>query len=150
MKVTLSKPVLMSVVSWSLLGPDNVEGNHVGRSVTCHQRVGRSAVITEKGSPHCDQDYARIVEEVEAAYGPSSEHAAAIGIELRQRVRKAGEPLHVLRDDIYEKVSIAYADRSEKEQDSISVEVFTNAMGDADIVQRLLEEQPCTLVCTQV
>ncbi|KAK3524880.1 hypothetical protein QTP86_011083 [Hemibagrus guttatus] len=86
------------------------------------------------------------VEEVEATYGPSSEHAAAIGIELRQRVRKAGELLHVLRDDIYEKVSIVYADRSEREQDSISVEVFTNTMGDAEIVQRLLEERPRTLV----
>ncbi len=51
----------------------------------------------------------------------------------------------MLRDEIYEKVSIAYADLSEREQDSISVEVFTNAMGDADIVQRLLEERPRTL-----
>lgn len=46
---------------------------------------------------------------VEAAYGASSKHAAAIGIQLRQRVRRAGEPLHVLRKDIYENVSIAYA-----------------------------------------
>ncbi len=56
--------------------------------------------------------YQRIVDEIEAAYGPCSEHAAAIGIELRQRVRQPGETLHSLRDDIYEKVSIVYADRA--------------------------------------
>ncbi|KAL0160918.1 hypothetical protein M9458_044643, partial [Cirrhinus mrigala] len=83
---------------------------------------GAAGAVIHKNPRSSRWDYARIVEEVEAAYGPSSEHAAAIGIDLRQRVRKA--------------------DRSEKEQDSISVEVFTNAMGDADIVQRLLEEQP--------
>lgn len=48
----------------------------------------------------------------------------------------------MLRYDIHEKVSIDYADSSEREQDSISVEVFTNARGDANIVQRILEEHP--------
>lgn len=51
--------------------------------------------------------------EVDSAYGPAWVHAPAIGIELTQRVRKPGESLHVLRDYIYEKVSIVYADRSE-------------------------------------
>ncbi|KAL7848367.1 hypothetical protein AOLI_G00230850 [Acnodon oligacanthus] len=67
------------------------------------------------------------------------------GVELRQRVRKPSEPLHVLRDDIYEKVSIVYADGSEAEQDSIGVEVFTNTMDNAGMIQRLLEERPRTL-----
>lgn len=40
---------------------------------------------------------------------------------------------------------IVYADRTELEQDAISVEVFTNALADAEVVQRLLEEQPRTL-----
>ncbi|RXN37980.1 Retrovirus-related Pol poly from transposon [Labeo rohita] len=128
---------------------DCAKANHWSeRTMTVQMRfclVGAAGAVIHKNPRSSRWDYARIVEEVEAAYGPSSEHAAAIGIELRQRVRRAGEPLHVLRDDIYEKVSIAYADRSEKEQDSISVEVFTNAMGDADIVQRLLEERPRTL-----
>ncbi|RXN13529.1 hypothetical protein ROHU_017665 [Labeo rohita] len=100
--------------------------------------VGTAGAVIHKNPRSSRWDYARIVEEVETAYGPSSEHAAAIGIELRQRVRRVGEPLHVLRDNIYKKVFIAYADLSEKEQDSVSVEVFTNATGDADIVQRLL------------
>ncbi|KAL0151489.1 hypothetical protein M9458_053275 [Cirrhinus mrigala] len=125
---------------------DCAKANHWSeRTMTVQMRfclVGAAGAVIHKNPRSSCWDYARIVEEVEAAYSPSSEHAAAIGIELRQRVRRAGEPLHVLRDDIYEKVSIAYADRFEKEQDSISVEVFTNAMGDADIVQRLLEERP--------
>ncbi len=128
---------------------DCARANHWSeRTMTVQIRfclVGAAGAVIHKNPRSSRWDYARIVEEVEAAYGPSSEHAAAIGIELRQKVRRAGEPLHVLRDDIYEKVSIAYADRSEREQDSISVEVFTNAMGDADIVQRLLEERPRTL-----
>ncbi|KAL7396302.1 hypothetical protein ABVT39_003859 [Epinephelus coioides] len=68
-----------------------------------------------------------------------------MGIELRQRVRGSSEALHSLRDDIYEKVSIVYADRTEREQDAISVEIFTNALADAEVVQRLLEERPRTL-----
>ncbi|KAL0162302.1 hypothetical protein M9458_041698, partial [Cirrhinus mrigala] len=128
---------------------DCAKANHWSeRTMTVQMRfclVGAAGAVIHKNPRSSRWDYARIVEEVEAAYGPSSEHAAAIGIELRQRVRRAGELLHVLRDDIYEKVYIAYADRSEKEQGSISVEVFTNAMGDADIVQRLLEERPRTL-----
>lgn len=128
---------------------DCARANHWSeRTMTVQMRfclVGAAGAVIHKNPRSGRWDYARIVEEMDAAYGPSSEHAAAIGIELRQRVRKAGEPLHVLRDDIYEKVSIVYADRSEREQDSISVEVFTNAMGDADIVQRLLEERPRTL-----
>lgn len=73
------------------------------------------------------------------------EHATAIGIELRQRTRKPGESLHTLRDDIYEKVSITYADNGELEQDAVSVEIFTNAMADAELVQKLLEEKLRTL-----
>ncbi|RXN36679.1 Retrovirus-related Pol poly from transposon [Labeo rohita] len=128
---------------------DCAKANHWSeRTMTVQMRfclVGAAGAVIHKNPRSSRWDYARIVEEVEAAYSPSSKHAAAIGIELRQRVRRAGEPLHVLRDDISEKVSIAYADRSEKEQDSISVEIFTNAMGDADIMQRLLEERPRTL-----
>ena len=55
------------------------------------------------------------------------------------------EALHLLRDDTYEKVSIVYAARTELEQDAISVEVFTNALADTEVVQRLLEKQPRTL-----
>ncbi|KAJ8346470.1 hypothetical protein SKAU_G00278710 [Synaphobranchus kaupii] len=33
----------------------------------------------------------------------------------------------------------------ELEQDAIGVEIFTNALADAEVVQKLLEEQPCTL-----
>lgn len=128
---------------------DCARANHWSkRTMTVQMRfclVGAAGAVIHKNPRSGRWDYVRIVGEMDAAYGPSSEHAAAIGIELRQRVRKAGEPLHVLRDDIYEKVSIVYADRSEREQDSISIEVFTNAMGDADIVQRLLEEHPRTL-----
>ncbi|CAI5677314.1 unnamed protein product [Oreochromis niloticus] len=105
---------------------------------------GAAGAIIHKNPKSARWSYQRIVEEVEAAYGPCSEHAAAIGIELRQRIRKPGEALHTLRDDIYE-VSIVYANCSELEQDCIAVEIFTNALADAEMVQKLLEEQPRTL-----
>ncbi|CAI5671940.1 unnamed protein product [Oreochromis niloticus] len=106
---------------------------------------GATGAIIHKNPKSARWSYQRIVEEVEAAHGPCSEHAAAIGIELQQRIRKPGEALHTLRDDIYEKVSIVYANRSELEQDCIAVEIFTNALADAEMVQKLLEEQPRTL-----
>ncbi|KAL7373215.1 hypothetical protein ABVT39_001512 [Epinephelus coioides] len=107
--------------------------------------TGAAGAIVHKNPRSTRWSYQRIVDEVDAAYGPCSEHAATIGIELRQRVRGSSEALHSLRDDIYEKVSIVYADRTEREQDAISVEIFTNALADAEVVQRLLEERPRTL-----
>ena len=107
--------------------------------------TGTAGAIVHKNHRSARWSYQRIVNEIEAAYGPCSEDAAAIGIELRQRVRGTGEPLHILRDDIYENVSIVYADRRESEQDSISVEIFINALADAELVQKLLEEKPPTL-----
>ena len=63
---------------------------------------GAAGAIVHK-NPRSDRwSYRRIVAEIETAYGPRSEHAAAIGIELRQRVRGQNEALHLLRDDIYE------------------------------------------------
>lgn len=107
--------------------------------------VGPAGAIVHRNPRSSQWDYRRLVREMEMAYGPSSEHAAAVAIELRQRVRKPGEPLHTLRDDIYGKVSVAYSDRTETEQDAIGVEVFTNAVGDSEIVQKLLEQRPLTL-----
>lgn len=37
-------------------------------------------------------------------------------------------------------MSVAYSDRTETEQDVISVEVLSNLAGDAEIVQKLLEQ----------
>ncbi|XP_036001790.1 uncharacterized protein LOC118565513 [Fundulus heteroclitus] len=107
--------------------------------------VGAAGAIVHRNPRSSQWDYSRLVEEMETAYGPSSEHAAAVAIELRQRVRRLGEALHMLRDNIYGKVSVAYSDRTETEQDAIGVEVFTNAVGDAEIVQKLLEQRPHTL-----
>lgn len=107
--------------------------------------TGAAGAIVHKNPRSARWGYQRIADEVDAAYGPCSEHAAAIGIELRQRVRGPNEALHSLRDDVYEKVSIMYADRTEREQDAISMEIFTDALADAEVVQRLLEEQPCTV-----
>ncbi|MEQ2198888.1 hypothetical protein XENOCAPTIV_020354 [Xenoophorus captivus] len=90
-------------------------------------------------------DYRRLVDELEIAHGPSSDHAAAVAVELRQRARKAGEALHTFKDDIYGKVTVAYGDRAEIEQDLIPVEVFTNGLGDAEVVQKLLKQRPATL-----
>ena len=107
--------------------------------------TGAAGAIIHKNPRSAKWGYQRIVEEIEEAYGPCSEHAAAVGIELRQRTRKPGESLHTLRDDIYERVSIAYADRGEMEQEAISVETFTNALAEAELVQKLLEQKPRTL-----
>lgn len=107
--------------------------------------VGAAGAVVHKNPRSSRWDYKRIVAEIDAVYGPSSQHAASIGVELRRRVRKPGESLHALRDDIYEKISIVYADRSEAEQDTMGVEVFINAMGDAELVQKLLEKNPRTL-----
>ncbi|KAL6474176.1 hypothetical protein MHYP_G00177370 [Metynnis hypsauchen] len=63
---------------------------------------------------------------MENAYGPASEHAVAVAIELRQRTHKPDETLHTLWNDIHEKVSIAYTNPSAAEQDVIGVEIFTN------------------------
>lgn len=46
--------------------------------------------------------------------------------------------MQTLRDDIYEKGSIVYTGRAKLEQDTISV-------ADAEVVQKLLEELPCSL-----
>lgn len=107
--------------------------------------VGAAGAVIHRNPRSAQWDYHRLVEEMETAYGLSSEHAAAVAIELRQRVRKVGEALHVLRDDIYGKVSVAYSNRTETEQDAIGVEIFTNAVGDTEIVQKLLEQRPSTL-----
>lgn len=106
--------------------------------------TGAAGGIIHKKPRSARWNYQWIVGEIEAAYGPCSEHAAAIGIELRQRVRGPGEALYSLRDDFYEKVSIVYADRSELEQEAVSVEIFINALADAEVVQKLLEEHPRT------
>ncbi|XP_023283321.1 ephrin type-B receptor 2-like [Seriola lalandi dorsalis] len=83
--------------------------------------TGAAGAIIHKNPRSGRWSYQQIVDEIEAAYGPCSEHAAAIGIELRQRVRQPGETLHSLRDDIYEKVSIVYADRTEREQEEMCI-----------------------------
>ena len=63
---------------------------------------GAAGAIVHK-NPRSDRwSYRQIVAGIVTAYGPRSEHAAAIGIELRQRVRGQNEALHLLRDDIYE------------------------------------------------
>ncbi|KAG1925231.1 thy-1 membrane glycoprotein [Pimephales promelas] len=107
--------------------------------------TGAAGAIVHRNPRSSKWDNRRLLKELETAYGPSSDHAAVVAVELRQRVRKSGEALHVFRDDIYEKVSIAYGDWSEAEQDAIAVEVFTNGLGDAELVQRLLEKRPATL-----
>uniref|UniRef100_A0AAV2LLX4 Uncharacterized protein n=1 Tax=Knipowitschia caucasica TaxID=637954 RepID=A0AAV2LLX4_KNICA len=107
--------------------------------------VGAAGAIVHRNPRSSKWDYQRLLQELESAYGPSSDHAAAVAVELRQRIRQAGEALHVFRDDIYGKVAVAYGDRSEREQDAIAVEVFTNGLGDADIIQKLLETRPSTL-----
>ncbi|MEQ2197012.1 hypothetical protein XENOCAPTIV_020897, partial [Xenoophorus captivus] len=107
--------------------------------------VGAAGAIVHRNPRSSKWDYRRLVDELEIAYGPSSDHAAAVAVELRQRVRKAGEALHTFRDDIYGKVTVAYGDRAEIEQDLIAVEVFTNGLGDAEVVQKLLEQRTATL-----
>lgn len=54
------------------------------------------------------------MKEVEAAFGPSCEHATAIGLELRL-CEETLETLHMLRDDIYEKLTIVYGHYPEPE-----------------------------------
>ena len=107
--------------------------------------TGGAGAIVHRNPRSSKWDYSRLLEELETAYGPSSDHAAAVAVELRQRVRKSGEALHVFRDDIYGKVAVAYGNWSEAEQDTIAVEVFTNGLGDTELVQRLLEKRPSTL-----
>lgn len=77
--------------------------------------------IVHKNPNSANWSHECIVQEVDAAYGSQSAHAAAVGIDLRQRVRKPGQAMHALRDDIYKKVVIVYGDRTELEQDSIAV-----------------------------
>lgn len=62
--------------------------------------VGAAEAIVNRNPRSTQWGYASLVGEMESAYGPSSEHAAAVDVELRQCVHKVGEPLYVLRDDI--------------------------------------------------
>lgn len=65
--------------------------------------VGAAGAILHKNPRSSQWDNSHLVEEMEMACGQSSEHVAAVAIELRQCVRKVGEALHSLRDDIYGK-----------------------------------------------
>ena len=105
-----------------------------------HCLTGQAGSIVHKNSHALRWSYSRIVWEVDCAYGPVSDHAATLSMELRERVRGVDEPLHSLRDDISEKVSIVYGDCTEAEQDRIGVEIFRNALKDSDLVQKLLEK----------
>ena len=87
----------------------------------------------------------RMVHELDHIFGPQSQHAIALGMELRRRVRQPGEALYALRDDIQEKVSIVYGDRSDSELDQVSVEIFIGALSDRHLVQKLLERNPRSL-----
>lgn len=42
-------------------------------------------------------------------------------------------------------MSVAYSDRTETEQDTTGVEDFIIAVGDSEVVQKLLEQRPHTL-----
>lgn len=106
--------------------------------------VGSAGAVIHRNPRSSQWDYSCLLEEMEIASGTSSEHAAAVAIELTQRVRNMGEPLHVLRDDIYGKVSVAYGDRTETDAGCRYASV-ANAVGDAEIVQKLLEQRPRTL-----
>lgn len=67
--------------------------------------------------PYIIWDYRRLVEELEIAYGPSSDHAAAVAVELRQRVCKPGETRHVFMGEY----SCATLSSSKPRPDLISV-----------------------------
>lgn len=43
-------------------------------------------------NPHSSKwDYRRLLQELKTAYGPSSDHTAAVTVEVRQRLCKPGE-----------------------------------------------------------
>lgn len=69
--------------------------------------VGTAGAIVQRNPRSSQWDYSHLVEEMETAYGPLSEHATAVAIALRQRVLRLGEALHMLRDEIYGKCESA-------------------------------------------
>lgn len=78
--------------------------------------LGMAGVVIHRNPRSSQWDYSCLVEDLETAYCPSSEHTATVASELRQCVRKLAEAFHVLRDDIYGKVSVAYSNWTETEQ----------------------------------
>ena len=125
------------------------QGNHWSKNTSLQQLknclTGPASSIVLKNPNSSTWSFDELIEEVDLTYGPRSKHAAILKIELRSRRRAKGEALHTLRDDIYSKVFDIYGDHNPSERDSISVEIFVQALGDPELVQKLLEKAPSTL-----
>jgi hypothetical protein len=89
--------------------------------------------------------YRTLVNELEALYGPRSDEAVRIAVELRQRKLKSGETLQNLAHDIRRRVKIAYAHKSVNDQELDCVEIFCHAMVNTEIVEELIKLAPRNL-----
>ena len=89
--------------------------------------------------------YRRLVQELEEIYGPRSNEATRLCVELRQRKRKAGESLQNLATDIRRGVNIVYAHKSLADRELDAVEIFQYALHNSRIVEKIMEKQPRTL-----
>jgi hypothetical protein len=125
------------------------QGNHWSSTTRLQQLknclVGEAAAIVLKNPNSSSWTFQELVNQIDMTYGPKSKHAAILKVELRNRRRLKDEPLHILRDDISAKVFDIYGDHALQERESISVEIFTHAIGDPEMVQKLLERSPTSI-----
>ena len=125
------------------------QGNYWSESTKVQQMknclTGPAASIVLKKTLSSSWTFSQLIDQIDKTYGPRSKHAATLKAELRGCRRQKDETLHSLRDDIYAKVFDVYGDHSPADQDSIGVEIFTQALGEPEIIQKLLEKSPSTL-----
>ena len=110
-----------------------------------HNLTGQAFSIVHQNPNSKTWTFAQLVEELCATFGPNSQHSSILKLQLRNRKRQSGEELYKLRNDIYEKVTNAYSDRSLDVIERIGVDVFIESLTDTEQLERVLEQNPKTL-----
>ena len=110
-----------------------------------HNLTGAAgAVLGDREGVHL-WTFQEMKEEMESVFGPKSDRAVALAVELRQRKLQPGESLHELAAYIRRSVRIAYADKSNEAREEIMVEVFRNALADPRMIEKIIIGRPSTL-----
>ncbi len=107
--------------------------------------VGEAGAVVFRNPAVRTWSFDQIVDQVSDIFGPTKDHFLLQTERLERRKRRKGEALHVLRDDIIELVSYAYAGTSEDAMQAIAVEKFIRALDNPKIVHRLAELRPATI-----
>ena len=110
-----------------------------------HHLVGVADAVLGDIEETGEMSYQEMLDRLEATFGPKSDDAVALGVELRQRKLQPGETLHSLAAYIRKSVNTAYGDKGRALREELMVEIFRNAMTDVRIVEKLISASPSTL-----